>query len=125
MDGVEQKEVNAALCGSLCNLDGVRCPLRVVAIVDSDTVVRDAFYSGQNADHQLVDGPCWPEAIPHRHLCPVVDDRSGQRVAHRNDLGRVAYRPVNALIDLAADAKPPSGKRLFGGLNPINCYGVS
>ena len=31
---------------------------------------------------------------------------------------------MNALIDLAADAKPPSGKRLFGGLNPINCSGA-
>ncbi len=29
--------------------------------------------------------------------------------------------PPNALIDLAADEKPPSGKQLFGGLNPINC----
>jgi hypothetical protein len=31
----------------------------------------------------------------------------------------------NVLIDLAADAKPPSGKRLFGGLNPINCSSIN
>jgi hypothetical protein len=46
LDGVEQKEVNAALCGSLCNMDGVRRPICVVAVVDSDTVIRDAFHSG-------------------------------------------------------------------------------
>jgi hypothetical protein len=28
------------------------------------------------------------------------------------------------MIDLAAGEKLPSGKRLFGGLNPINCYRV-
>jgi len=77
LDGVEQKEVNAALCGALCNMDGVRCPLRVVAVVDSVTVVCDAFHSGSNADHQLVDGPCRPEAIPNGHLCAVVNDRGG------------------------------------------------
>jgi hypothetical protein len=102
LDGVEQKEVNAALCGSLCNLDGVCRPLCVVAVVDSDTVVRDAFHSGQNASHQLVDGLRGSEAVSNGDLCAVVDNRSGQCLAHRDDLGRVAYRPVNNLYKVVA-----------------------
>lgn len=70
--------------------------------MDSDTVVRDAFHSGSNADHQLVDGPRWPEAIPHWYLRSVVNDRGGQCMAHRDDLGRVAYRPVNNQLTCAA-----------------------
>ena len=48
LDGVEQEEVNADLCGSLRVVGNGGLPVRVVAVVDVAGIVRDAFHSGSN-----------------------------------------------------------------------------
>jgi hypothetical protein len=75
LDGVEQEEVNADLCGALRVVGDSGLPVRVVADLDVAGIVRDAFYSGPNQRDRLVDGNGRTRAIRIGTVFTVVNHR--------------------------------------------------
>jgi len=57
------------------DLDRVRSPARVVAMVDRDTAVPDPLHSRSNEYCRLVDGLLRAKAISNRCLCSMVGNR--------------------------------------------------